>query len=739
MGKRKKQRVAKENLDLQESPGLVKIEAEDFSEEELSWQAPNPPAQKNIPFSLSISLKILLLYAFLGLVLNLVLSERALLLLPVSKNVMQFLVWHKIEIIFILLAPGIFYYSRYLTQKLTSNYENVEQHERSITRINTLLKAINDVNRIILRERSQEKLLQETCLILQQSSNYAMVWAGLCDKDSTLPKLMSSHGDDKQYVQSLLESYSVAGAMERQEPAMAVLRKKQAVIINDVVRFSKDQQSWQKRALSYHYHSIAAFALHTNAGLHGVFAIYANQADMFSQEEVTLLKTLATDLNLGLSEIEQKENLFYLANFDVTTNLPNEALFVDRLQQTIARSNHDDRHIAIAVVQPVMETKYLQIEPGVREKILKETAEHIKKLVRDGDTVGFVGKNEIGVLLNDIATQADVPAIMDKLLSAFQVQYQMKEMQITLHAGVALYPQDASNSSHLIKQAFDALNDIKNSPDSNCKFYSNEMTIELRNIQRIKKEITLALEREEFVLYYQPIVDTQTKNIVGLEVLTRWPNQKLGEVSPSQFFAVADETGLVIPLGNWALKTACKQFVEWQNKGFKDLFICFNISIKQLLEPTFIEQLKEMTKDIKQSADTPTICFEVKEQDFIHYHDMIKESLAQLRSLGINIFLDDFTKEPVLLGEIHQLEVDALKIDAKTVKAIDKNKNTEKMMKGIFAYASSLNIKTIAEGVETQSQYNFLKQVGCDYAQGYCFSSPLLAKNVEALLLNPLE
>ncbi|MGE3319463.1 MAG: EAL domain-containing protein [Candidatus Berkiella sp.] len=605
---------------------------------------------------------------------------------------------------------------------------------KRMERLNQIHQLISQTNHAILRIRDKEQLLKDICQILKDVGQFSYVWIGISESAEAQPNMMVTSGKEDDYLRMLFEGLQNASATERGEPALSALRKKYAVVVNDVAGFSKNAFAWQTRALKFNFQSIAGFPFKTAAGFNGVIALYANVPNYFSTEETTLLRALAADVSYGISEIEHKTQLYYAANYDVVTHLPNRQLFEDRLNQAMSRALHDKRVVGVVIVEIADLAKTTEsLGQAVGDKLLQETGNHLMRLVRDGDTVARIAHNQLGIMLADAAEALDVALVAQKLIRPFAVHLsKQNEIQIHLRAGVAIYPQDGDTPSTLIQNATVTLHEMIIERQSECSFYSKQVSSGIKYSQQIKQSLTTALERNEFNLYYQPIVQIKDRKMIGVEALARWRNAGLGDVSPVQFIAEAEASGLIIPLGEWILKTACLQSMQWRQMGQHDLMMTVNLSVKQITHPKFVESIEHLFRKISFDPSTYHLAFEIPETALLDELKYTLEVLLALRELGVKIIIDDFGTGYSSLSYLHQLPVDILKIDPMFIRNIGKDQNTKALIRGILAFATGLEVKSIAEGVETDKQAEILTELGCDYMQGYLYSAPVAAKNLES-------
>ncbi len=687
-----------------------------------------------------LALRIVGVYAIAASLLAIVFSDAVLSgLFGLNLSALSWLLPVKIAVL-ILASSGLLYYLISSRTRLILDEQHVFEHSiHRLQRLNQIHQLISQTNHTILRIRDKEQLLKDVCHIIKEFGHFSYVWIGISESVDAQPTMMVTSGQHDEYLRLLFEGLQSASATERGEPALSALRKKYAVVVNDVTGFSKNAFSWQTRALQFGFNAIGGFPFKTATGMSGVVALYAKQADYFSAEEITLLRALAADISYGLSDIEHKTQLYFAANYDVVTHLPNRQLYEDRLNQTISRALHDKRFVGVIVLEIVDFNKIVEsMGQAVGDKLLQETGNHLLRLVRDGDTVSRMSHTQLGIMLADVAEALDVAVVAQKLMKPFGVHLsKQNEIQIHMRAGVAIYPQDGDTGLILIQNATKALQEINKDSQTECAFYSKQMSSGLKYSQQMKQALMGGLERNEFHLYYQPIVLMGNRHMIGVEALARWRNASLGDVSPVQFIAEAEETGFIIELGEWVLRSACVQLQQWRSMGHDDLMMTINLSVKQLMAPSFLESIKNIFKQLSFDPKLCNLAFEIPETALVEQLKYTLEILLALRELGIKIIIDDFGTGYSSLSYLHQLPVDIIKIDPMFIRNIAKDKNTQALVRGILAFAVGLDIKTIAEGVETDKQVEILSNLGCDYMQGYLYSAPVAAKNLESFFGKP--
>ncbi|MDH4127519.1 MAG: EAL domain-containing protein [Spirochaetota bacterium] len=424
---------------------------------------------------------------------------------------------------------------------------------------------------------------------------------------------------------------------------------------------------------------------------------------------------------------QTEERLQFLAHYDTLTGLPNRILFQDRLKQALIQANHDKKMLSIMFLD-LDRFKNINDTMGhfVGDELLKEVANRLKSCVRKTDTISRLGGDEFTIILTDISNIQIVSSISQKIIDIFSTPFKLEgqEIFVTTSIGISMYPADSNNVDNLIKNADTAMYHAKGMGKNNYQFYSAEMNI--KAIERLDIEISLrrGLERDEFILYYQPQIDMNDGRIIGAEALLRWNPSKRGLVPPDKFIPLAEETGLIIPISEWVLNTACEQSISLYNKGYH-LRMSINLSSLQFKQKDFLNEIKKIIK--KTNIDPNYLEFEITESVLIHDVEKTVKTLREFKNMGIKNAIDDFGTGYSSLSYLKRFPIDTLKIDQSFVRDINTNPDASAIVNAIISMGHSLNMKVVAEGVENYEQYKFLRDNFCDIAQGYYLSKPLPA------------
>jgi diguanylate cyclase (GGDEF)-like protein len=366
--------------------------------------------------------------------------------------------------------------------------------------------------------------------------------------------------------------------------------------------------------------------------------------------------------------------------------------------------------------------------------LLMTVAARLRASLRDTDTVARMSGDEFVVILSEHAEQALTPEIVERVMAsvAQPVILGSKEFFVTCSIGVAAYPSDGTPADSLIEHADIAMYRAKKLGRNNYQFYTPAMNEESLERVRIESALRNALERNEFVLHYQPQVDLQSGRIVGMEALIRWQHPELGMVPPARFIGVAEDTGLIVPIGAWVMRTACLQNKAWQDAGLGKLRVAVNLSARQFSAVDLVAGIESVLHD--SGLDPACLELELTESLFMSDVTPAVELLHRMKGLGINLSIDDFGTGYSSLSYLSRFPIDVLKIDRSFVNDISHDANDAAIVASIIALAHNLRLSVIAEGVETAAQLDYLRHQGCDEMQGYYFSRPLAVPEFEQLL-----
>ena len=423
-----------------------------------------------------------------------------------------------------------------------------------------------------------------------------------------------------------------------------------------------------------------------------------------------------------------EETIRNLAFYDSLTGLPNRSLFTDRMIQELAKAKRQRQVMAVIFID-LDRFKVINDTLGhaTGDLLLQEVAKELKDCIREGDTVSRLGGDEFLLLFPDITQVKDASVIAEKIMHKFSEAFMVntKELYISASLGISIFPDNSDNIETLIKNADTAMYYAKQQGRNNYQFYSPK--IDAYTTKKIQMEANLrkAIANNELMLYYQPQISLIDGKITGAEALLRWQRMDQSFISPAEFIPIAEETGLIQPIGEWIFRTVCRQIQQWQEARLQNIRISVNVSMNQFRQNNFIEILIGILKEIEIQPEC--IELEITESAIMHDTGLTTKMLGELRALGIHIAIDDFGTGYSSLSYLKYLPISRLKLDQSFVHSLGINPNDEAISRAIIAMAHSLNLQVVAEGVEKEDQLMLLKSYHCDEVQGFLFSKALPA------------
>lgn len=421
--------------------------------------------------------------------------------------------------------------------------------------------------------------------------------------------------------------------------------------------------------------------------------------------------------------------------YDLETGLPNRQLFMEQLNTAIANSRRNDNLLCIIFLElEILEENKNTLDYNLRSSILDGFAKRLRSSLRSGDTVAHWEMYHFVCLLPQVRSIKDIGKVGNRMLESLKPPFYLdnKKIHIKTGMGIALKDQESVTSEILLNQVQGALSKSKESGSNNYKFFDQKIQLEVERLLRIEKLLAHALERNEFLLYYQPQISLELHKITGLEVLIRWEHPDLGRITPDQFIPLAEETGLIVPIGEWVIETACNQRKTWQENILINQPICINISPQQFQQPNFVGMIKNILT--KTELDPHLLELEITEKTIAPDLELATKTLKELNELGVRISLDDFGTGAVALGYLKQFQFSTLKIDRPLIQGFITNNQERAMIKVLIAMAESLNLRVVAEGVEVKAQVDELVKLGCQEIQGNWLTTALNLEDVNKFL-----
>ncbi len=485
--------------------------------------------------------------------------------------------------------------------------------------------------------------------------------------------------------------------------------------------------------------SMAVIILRFGEKPFGVLQLIDRQRGKFNLSGIKFLETLTSTISITLEHrkaektLQEKEShLNFLASYDSVTRLPNRALFCDRLQHVLAIAKRSEKKVAVLLLDlDRFKTINDSLGHDLGDNILCQVAERLKTQIRESDTLARFGGDEFALILEDIEEPQNILSMGQKILEQLSetLSFEGHQLYLTASVGISMYPNDGDNLETLIKYAEVAMYRAKELGRNNCQFYRPEMNARSRELLFLEGALRQALTQKEFVLYYQPQVDLVTGQVVGAEALVRWNHPSLGIVPPGDFIPLAEETGLIIPLGDWVLQTACHQIEQWNSEGKTAVRVSVNISARQFNDSTFIDKVDQLLQDTR--IDPKYLEMEITESVVMADFEEAIMTLTDLKIRGINLAIDDFGTGYSSLSYLQKFPISRLKIDRSFVRDVCSNEQSAEIASSIIALGQNMHLQVIAEGVETEEQMEFLRSKGCNEAQGFLFSRPVPAEEMK--------
>lgn len=439
------------------------------------------------------------------------------------------------------------------------------------------------------------------------------------------------------------------------------------------------------------------------------------------EEDVTLRK-------------EQDQRILHQAQYDALTDLPNRMLAVDRLNQSMKIAQRELHKIAVMYID-LDDFKKVNDTLGhdVGDQLLMEAARRMEGAVRGGDTVARQGGDEFLVVLGGIHNVSDAELVAQKIITSFLDPFSVEggDLVVTPSIGVSIYPEDGKEAAILLRNADAAMYRVKDDGGSGYSFFTQAMNEQVNYRLEIERHLRLALERDEFEVYYQPIVDTTTRQVSGVEALLRWHNDTLGSVGPDTFIPIAEQTGLIINIGDWVLMTATRQIADINRRLGRSLKLAVNVSPRQFRHNSIVESIHKV---LELGMAPSMLEIEITEGVLLGNHPETLALLAELKQMGIALSMDDFGTGYSSLSYLKNLPFDRIKVDRSFVNDIETDAADLALVKAAITMADGLGLEVVGEGVETEAQYQILADIGCTFLQGYLFSKPLDVNAFEAYL-----
>ncbi len=612
-----------------------------------------------------------------------------------------------------------------------TDHRNAQARLRRVNRVHAVLGAING---LVIRNRDRDELLAEACRIAVENGAFGMAWIGLVEPGASEGRVVASYGAQQDYLQQVRLTGS-QGLPHSLRPECRALHQMFPAIVNDI-----ELEPGLDMALTLHeagHRSFGCFPLISEGRARGVLCLFARTAGQFDEEESGMLVELAGNISFALGNLETAARLDYLAYHDVLTGLANRAQFVGRLAQWMRSATMGDHKLALYLLD-IERFKGINDTLGqaAGDALLRQVARWLTIEAGDEQLLARVGADEFAVVIPEMRNAEDVARHLDRAMAAFSEHpFLLSEsvFRISARVGVAIYPEDGTTAESLFRHAESAVKKAKASGEPYL-FYNQKMTALVAGRLSLENRLRQALDREEFVLHYQPKLTLSSRAITGVEALIRWNDPTTGLVPPGDFIPVLEETGLIHDVGRWALRQAVADYLRWCSTGLAAVRIAVNVSPLQLRNRGFISEVRQAIGIDAHAARGLEL--EITESVIMQDAELSISSLEAVREMGVTVAIDDFGTGYSSLSYLSKLPVDTLKIDRVFVVDIVKSEGLA-LVSTIVTLGHSLGLKVVAEGVETEQEAQRLSSLHCDEVQGYLFSRPLPAAMLESKFLSP--
>ncbi|HTB03845.1 MAG TPA: GAF domain-containing protein [Bradyrhizobium sp.] len=614
-----------------------------------------------------------------------------------------------------------------------------EQKER-LTRMFAALSATNEA---IMRAKTRAEMFELVCVAASNGGKFTSTTIALADPASDALDVVAVAGLAADTIRNIKLSIDDR-CPEGRGLSGTAFRSRQACISNDY-RADQRASAFHARLRSDGARSGAAFPLLVHGDAVGVIMFMAAEKDTFTPEFVELLQRLADNVSFALENFKRAdektkadERIEYLASHDSLTNLPNREMFNELLRYAIEAARRYQRRFAVLFID-LDRFKIINDSLGhdAGDVLLVEIANRLRSSLRSSDVVARLGGDEFVVILEETAESDAIERIARNLLSVLSQPLQLSghECHTTASIGIAMYPSDGSDVQTLTKNADMAMYLAKEDGKNGFRFFTN--AIKTQSIERLTLETALrrALDRNQFALHYQPKVDMTTGQITGVEALLRWTHPDLGVLPPAQFIPLAEETGLIVPIGRWVLNEACAQNMAWQRRGLRPVSMAVNLSPRQFVDEHLLQDIDEA---LAASGMSPVLLqLEVTESMVMRNVSRAVKVLDAIQSRGIRLAIDDFGTGYSSMSLMKQFPIDTIKIDRSFVRDLPRDSEDQAIAQAIISMGKALGMTVVAEGVETVEQQTFLRDHACDEMQGYLFSKPVPPRQLAELLRSP--
>lgn len=605
------------------------------------------------------------------------------------------------------------------------------QADRRIRYLNRVHAMTSGINSLIVRARSRDELFHQACSVAVKTGGFRVAMIGVVVPDGLdYVAFDGSNEDAVLAVKSVMASRPAAPS-----PMAARAMREGVACVSNASQMDQDVV-YRELHVRYGIHSMAILPILIEREPVGVIALYATELDFFHAEEEALLTELAGDIALAVNHLDQRDKLAFLSFYDELTGLANRRLFLERVGQFARSAAIEGGQLALLIFD-LERFKNINDSLGrdAGDQLLMQVATWLTRHVGDANLLARLDADHFGVVFPLGQDPSDFARDIEHMMAAFQreaFELAGETLRVAARAGIAIYPSDGEDANTLFERAEAALKKA-NARSARYLFYAEQMSDAIAGRLALESQLRIALEKEQFVLHYQPKVNLRSGLLSGVEALIRWNNPQTGLMPPGLFIPVLEETGMINEVGRWALQQAIADWRRWRGNGLPAVPIAVNVSPLQLRDPAFISQLEQAISVDREASQGLEL--EITESMIMDDVNLSIAKLEAIRSMGIKVAIDDFGTGFSSLGYLGKLPIDTLKIDRMFIVDMIDSAGGLSMVSTMLALARSLRLKVVAEGVETTEQADLLRLLNCDEVQGYLVSRPLACDELETRFL----
>lgn len=619
----------------------------------------------------------------------------------------------------------------YRVAGVAEDITDAKLQELRIRRLSRILRVLSSVNATIVRTHERVPLLDETCRIAFEEGGFPIVWVGLHGPDGYM-RIVASRGLDRETIAES-EEYVSHGKIHAWGPGRAALQSKTVVVYQDLQATASDSMGpISRKALTQGCRSVATLPLLIGTRLVGTIVFYAKDTELFDGEELGLLNEIASNVSFALQYIDKEEKIHYLAHYDPLTGLPNGSLFAERFTQAVeARPS-----MAALFLLDLDRFSHVNDSLGrhVGDRLLVAVAERLSGSVPEPTLMARVGADTFAIGVSALRSDRDAGTVLQERIFAVlnrPFEINESELRVSARVGVALYPSDGEAGDTLLKNAEIALKGAQ-STNARFMFYSPQINSRVAADLALEQQLRVAIERDEFRVFYQPKVAAKTAEVVGLEALLRWQSPDGGLVSPDRLIRVLEDSELILDVGRWVIEQALRDYRLWHERGLRAPRIAVNVSPIQLRYADFPEMV--LAAIAESGLGGSPLELEITESVIMADIEASTERLQRLNDMGVRIAIDDFGTGYSSLRYLATLPVDTLKIDRSFIVRMTSDQDSTTLVSTMINLAHSFQLDVVAEGVDSDEQARLLRLMKCDVLQGYLFGKPVPAAEIEHML-----